>query len=103
MSMVWPTLGSRTAKDQIRSVALIGTNGELQNIFFSHGIRLEFVLFKNKNSGENITRQHAYQMCTLCYLVCAVLHIFENRSISGNSPLTAVDFMVAPSSVNQAQ
>jgi len=59
-----------------RLVALIGTNGELQNIFLSHSIRLEFVLFKNKNSEENVTLQHAYQMCKLCCLVYAALHIF---------------------------
>ena len=70
-----------------RLVALIGTNGELKNIFLLHSIRLEIVLFKNKYNGENITLQHAYQMCKLCYLVYAVLHIFLNRSISGNSPL----------------
>ena len=58
-----------------RVVALIGTNGESQNIFLLHNIRLEIALFKNKYNGENITLQHAYQMCTLCHLVYAVLHI----------------------------
>ena len=69
-----------------RLVALIGTNGELQNIFLSHSIRLEFVLFKNKNSGENVTLQHAYQMCKLLFSLCSIAHFLKTVPFQATLP-----------------